>query len=79
MADLAPAAEYIALLHHVDDRKVLTNENDNQVYLDITDPPVQVSDAVVEMQVTGWVWEPADSLVWQLTDLGREAMQRGAP
>lgn len=79
MPELTPTAEHIALLRHVDNRLVLTNEHDNQVYLDITDPPVDVTTTVLDMQGARWIWEPADSLVWELTGPGRDVMERGAP
>lgn len=80
MADLEPTEALIAFLRDVDDRKVLTNEHDNQVYLELPgDPPAQVSDMVCAMEDAGWVREPADCLVWEPTRLGREILDRGAP
>lgn len=80
MAELAPTVALIAFLRHVDDRKVLTNESDNQVYLELPgDPPAQVSDMASAVEDAGWIREPADSVVWALTSRGREVMDRGAP
>lgn len=77
---LEPTEALIAFLHDVDNRKVLTNEHDNQVYLDLPgDPPARVSDMARVVEDARWIREPADSVVWALTRLGREVMDRGAP
>ena len=80
MADPDLTATMMALLRHVADRKVLTNESDLQVYLELPgEPDAQVSDMVCAMEDAGWVREPADSVVWEPTRLGREVLDRGAP
>lgn len=72
MAELTPSARLVALLGHIAERRVLTNEHDNQVYLDIPgDPPALVSRDADAMKDAGWCREPADNLAWELTDLGR--------
>lgn len=77
---LEPTTALVALLADVDARKVLTNEHDCAAYLELPgEPPANVSEAVWVMEKAGWIREPARSIVWELTDRGREVLDRGAP
>lgn len=80
MADLDPTTALVALLADVRDRKVLTNEHDCAAYLEVPGKAdADVSEAVWAMEKAGWVREPIDCLVWELTTAGREVLDRGAP
>jgi hypothetical protein len=80
MAELEPTVALIAFLRDVRDRKVITNEHDGQIYLELPgDPPAQVSDMACALEDAGWIREPADSVVWELTGRGGEVLDRGAP
>lgn len=80
MADLEPTAALIGLLADVHDRSVLTNQYDGVAYLDVPgEPDADVSQLVWTAEQAGWIREPIDSLVWELTDLGRTVLERGAP
>jgi hypothetical protein len=79
MPELTPTVALIELMADIKARRVLENENDLAPYLDIPgDNPKQVGDAVWAMERAGWCWLPADTLVWHLTDRGREVLDRGA-
>jgi len=79
MAEPTPTAAHIAFLADVDARRVLTNEADNHVYLEIPgDPPALVSTMASLLEHHKWIREPADSIVWQLTARGEEVLERGA-
>lgn len=78
MAEPDRTVERIGLLADVDARRVLTNEHDNQVYLEVPgDEPATVSTLVGELEDAGWISEPDDSVVWELTDAGRAALDAG--
>lgn len=80
MADLDPTEALIRLLTDVSDRKVLEREEDCLPYLDVPgEDPADVSRAVWAMHQAGWCWLPPDTLVWHVTDRGREVLERGAP
>lgn len=80
MPDLGPTAALIALLADVRDHKVLDDPETCGPYLDLPDGAhVDVRTAIWSYERAGWVWLPPDTLVWRLTDRGREVLDRGAP
>lgn len=81
MADqLEPTEALLGIMRDVRDRHVLTNPDDCAAYLELPgEEPADVSKAVWTMELAGWVTEPLDSTVWELTDRGREVLDRGAP
>jgi hypothetical protein len=80
MPELTPTEALLALMRDVDDRKVLEREEDCKPYLELPgEEPADVSQAVWAMNLARWVWLPPDTLVWHLTDRGREVLHRGAP
>lgn len=82
MADLEPTEALIALLRDVRDRHVLEDPDTCAPYLDLVgeDDRADVSRSVWAMANVQppWCWLPPDTLVWHLTDRGREVLDRGA-
>lgn len=77
---LEPTEVDLALLADVKNRRVLTNPEDCAAYLELPgEEPADVSQAMWRMEKAGWVVEPIDSTVWELTGRGREVHERGAP
>ncbi|AGL19521.1 hypothetical protein [Actinoplanes sp. N902-109] len=77
---LEPTKVLVALLADVDNRRVLTSEHDFGAYLELpSEEPADVGTALWAMERAGWVRQPTDSLVWELTGRGREVLDRGAP
>lgn len=75
MPDRTPTAAHLAFLADVRDRKVLTHE-DMHVYLEIPgDPPALVSTMASLLEHYKWIREPADSIVWQLTERGHALLE----
>ena len=73
---LEPTEALVALLRDVDARHVLENEEECAPYLELPgDEPAQVGKAVWEMERAGWVELPGDTLVWKLTDRGRQVLK----
>lgn len=77
---LQPTEALLALLRDVEQRRVLTNPDDCAAYLELPgEEPADVSQMIWTAERAGWVKEPIDSTVWELTDRGREVLDRGAP
>jgi hypothetical protein len=81
MADhLAQNAALIAFLGDIDARRVLTYEPTFAVHLELPgDEPADVTVLAGVAERAGLAIQPADGLLWQLTDRGREVLDRGAP
>lgn len=81
MAEPITPTEYlIRLLTDVRDRHVLDDPDTCGPYLDLVgEERADVRTAIWSMERAGWVWLPPDTLVWHVTDLGREVLDRGAP
>lgn len=80
MTDLDPTDALLALLRDIRDRKVLDDEETCAPYLDLPDGSrADVSAMVWAAAQARWAWIPPDTLVWHLTDRGREILDRGAP
>lgn len=77
--DLNPTVALIGLLADIGGRRVLDNEHELAPYVDLPgEEPAQVGEAVWAMERAGWCWLPGDTLVWHLTDRGREVLDQGA-
>lgn len=80
MPELEPTAVLLGLLADIRDRKVLEDEHTCAPYLDLPDDErADVSQMVWVLNQARWAWLPPDTLVWHLTDRGREVLDRGAP
>lgn len=78
MASLEITAARVALLVDVEQRRVLTDPNTCAAFLELPgEDPADVSAAIWQMEQAGWVREPIDSTVWELTDLGRAVREGG--
>lgn len=78
MADLEPTAARVELLVDVANRRVLTDPATCAAVLELPgEDPADVSALIWEMEQAGWVKEPIDSTVWELTDRGHEVRKRG--
>jgi hypothetical protein len=80
MPDLTVTDVVVALLlRDIDDRKVLFDPERGLTCLDLPDGErPDISRGVLAREAAGECWLPADTLVWHLTDRGREVLDRGA-
>jgi hypothetical protein len=73
--DLYPTKARLALLRDVDDGKVCDHSTEFAPYLRLDDGDLaRVADAIWGMERAGWVMQPAASMLWELTDKGREIL-----
>lgn len=80
MPELEPTKALVELLADVDARKVTTNPGDCSAQLELPgEAPANVSGSIWAMEKADWVREPARSVVWELTDAGREVLEEGVP
>ncbi len=76
--ELHPTKTRLALLADVDALKVADDE-DGVPTLDLgADGTARVADAIRQMERAGWIWQPADTRGYRLTDLGRAVHEAGA-